>query len=142
MNALLFRVLWKKKSALELLFASLGFLAGLFLFLFSLQVYLDTDRIFNTGMSRQKQMDYIVISKKMELGSAAMADPAFTDAEVAEIRSMPFTAGFGYVLPNAFSAHAVVDVFGRGFSTELFFEAVRTNSWTSSRIRGIGRKGT
>ena len=67
MDILLTKILWKKKGKWELILGGLGFLIGLAMLLLSLQLYFDIDYIFNRRLSLEKQLDYIIISKKVDL---------------------------------------------------------------------------
>jgi hypothetical protein len=125
MDTLLNRILWRGKSRWELILGGIGFLLGLFLFLFCIQVYTDIDSLFNRRLALEKQLDYIIISKKVDLaGLIGSGEVGFEKEEIDELSSQEFTVSVGELKTNNFAARAEVFIFGRGFITELFFEAV------------------
>jgi hypothetical protein len=125
MDELLNKIMWKGKSRWELILGSIGFLLGLFLFLFCIQVYTDIDSLFNRRLALEKQLDYIIISKKVDLaGLIGSGEVGFDSAEIDELSVQEFTVAVGEVKTNNFAARAEMFVFGKGFITELFFEAV------------------
>jgi len=125
MDNLISRILWQAKNRWELVLAAVGFFIGLSLFLFCFQVYTDIDIIFNTRMNLQKQLDYLIISKKIDTANITTGDNAgFTQAEQDALKAQPFTRDLGVILSNAFEANAGLQLLGKGFVTELFFESV------------------
>jgi hypothetical protein len=119
------KILWRKKSRWELNLAASGFLLGLGLFLVSMQVYFDVDTILNLRLAQGKKADYIVLSKKIgAIKTNETGGPGFSPEEIARLSGEKFTLDTGEVLANEFEAQASIDIFGQGFMTELFFEAV------------------
>ncbi|MBN1695916.1 MAG: hypothetical protein JW881_00260 [Spirochaetales bacterium] len=125
MKAIIDRVVWKGKSTWELSLGGIGFLLGLFLFLFCVQVYFDIDTVTNRRLGLEKQLDYVIISKQVDLaGLSASGEVGFDNGEIAGLEDQDFTVSVGEIGTNRFAARAELSVFGRGFVTELFFEAV------------------
>lgn len=125
MNKLIKKILWQKKNRWELLLAAAGFFLGLSLFLFCLQVIIDVNHIFNTRMTLEKQPDYLIISKKLVPDDLLdQSDVIFSDKEIASIKAQPFILDVGVILANEFETRAGVELLGKGFVTECFFESM------------------
>lgn len=125
MNRLLTKILWKRKGKWELILGSLGFLIGLSMLLLCLQLFFDIDFIFNRRLSLEKQLDYIILSKKVDLTTMINKDAVgFSDMEIADLTSQSFVEDSGIITANEFTAQATISAFGKGFVTELFFESV------------------
>lgn len=125
MNKLLTKILWKKKGKWELILGSLGFLIGLSMLLLCLQLLFDIDYIFNRRLSLEKQLDYIILSKKVDFTKMIDKDSVgFSDSEIADLKAQSFVEDSGIITANEFTAQATVSAFGKGFVTELFFESV------------------
>lgn len=110
----------------QLLVAVLGAVAGLFILLLSVQMYLDFKEVLN----EQKDLigsDYIVINKEVSaLSTAGYGSTTFEDWEIEDLESQPFIHGVGTFSSNLFRAEASREA---GTNTpklrsELFFEAV------------------
>ncbi len=124
-HALLRKILWKRKTKWELAIASAGFLLGLGIFLIAIQVYLDLDAILDSRLAQGKRPDYLVISKSLGKGGQTKSGgPGFSDAEIETLSEKSFVLDTGRVLANDFEAEATMSIFGQGFRTMLFFEAV------------------
>ncbi|MBN2532386.1 MAG: hypothetical protein JXB88_05815 [Spirochaetales bacterium] len=125
MNKLLTKIFLRKKGKWELILGSLGFLIGLAMLLICLQFLFDIDFIFNRRLSLEKQLDYIILSKKVNLTSVMNKNSAgFSDREITDIKAQSFVEDSGIITANEFTAQATVSAFGKGFITELFFESV------------------
>jgi hypothetical protein len=124
-HALLRKILWKKKTKWELAIASAGFLLGLGIFLIAIHVYLDLDAILDSRLAEGKKPDYLVISKSLgKNGQARGGGTGFSDEEIDALVKKDFVLDTGRVLANDFEAEATMSIFGQGFRTMLFFEAV------------------
>lgn len=125
MNRLLTKVLWQKKGKWELIPGSLGFLIGLTMLLLCIQVYVDIDFIFHRRLSLEKQLDYIILSKKLDTSTILDENATgFTENDIKDLKAQSFTRDIGIIRANEFTARAAISAFGKGFITELFFESV------------------
>jgi hypothetical protein len=124
-NTLMTKVIWQKKGKWEFIPGSLGFLVGLTMVLLCIQLYADIDFIFHRRLSLEKQLDYIIISKKLDT-TTILDETAtgFTERDIIDLESQPFTRDTGIIRANEFTVRAAISAFGKGFITELFFESV------------------
>lgn len=113
---------------------SIGQLAGFFLanlfgmiiVLLSLQFYKDVIPVFTQGDSFMKR-EYLIATKKIStLGSFAGKSNTFSDGDIQELKTQPFTKTVGAFTPSQFkvSAGLGMEESGIHLSTEMFFEAV------------------
>ena len=125
MNNLLGKVIWKKKGKLEILSAAAGFLIGLVLLLLIIQINHDFNTIFTSKFSDSKQVDYVILSKKIDIShSFNFAEIGFTEFEINNIMGQPFVKSLARIIANNFSVNAVISFGNAAYSTELFFESI------------------
>jgi len=125
MNNLLGKVIWKKKGKLEILSAAFGFLIGLVLLLLIIQINHDFNTIFTSKFSDSKQVDYVILSKKIDIShSFNFAEIGFTEFEINNIMGQPFVKSLARIIANNFSVNAVINFGNAAYSTELFFESI------------------
>jgi len=125
MNNLLGKVIWKKKGKLEILSAAFGFLIGLVLLLLIIQINHDFNTIFTSKFSDSKQVDYVILSKKIDIShSFNFAEIGFTEFEINNIMGQPFVKSLARIIANNFSVNAVISFGNAAYSTELFFESI------------------
>lgn len=125
MNNLLGKVIWKKKGKLEILSAAFGFLIGLVLLLLIIQINHDFNTIFTSKFSDSKQVDYVILSKKIDIShSFNFAEIGFTEFEINNIMGQPFVKSLARIIVNNFSVNAVISFGNAAYSTELFFESI------------------
>ncbi len=125
MNNLLGKVIWKKKGKLEILSAAFGFLIGLVLLLLIIQINHDFNTIFTSKFSDSKQVDYVILSKKIDIShSFNFSEIGFTEFEINNIMGQPFVKSLARIIANNFSVNAVISFGNAAYSTELFFESI------------------
>ncbi|MBN2736195.1 MAG: hypothetical protein JXR70_04380 [Spirochaetales bacterium] len=125
MNKILNKILTSKRRKWEFPVALLAFFLGLLILLLALQFNFDMNHIFNRQLRREKQPDYLIINK--HLGQEQLMifeEPEFSEAEISEIESLDWVNDWAKVISNNFPVRAEFALFGQGFVTELFFEAV------------------
>lgn len=92
--------------------------------LLSVQFYSDVLPAFTAGDSFLKK-DYIIVSKRVStLGSAVGQNTGFTEAEVSDLKTQPFTERVGEFRPAQFKVSAGMGLEGMQLSTAMFFESV------------------
>ena len=124
MKNLLGKVIWKKKGKIEIITAAFGFLIGLVLLLLIIQINYDFDTVFNSKLADSKQVDYVILSKKINIShSFDFAETGFTEHEINNIKSQPFVKSMARIIANNFSVNAIISFGNALYSTELFFES-------------------
>lgn len=126
MNRLVWKLLRQHISIGQLSGFFLANLFGMMIVLLSVQFYRDVLPIFTEGDSFIKK-DYIIATKKIStLGSFAGKSNTFTNDEIKELKSQPFTKSVGAFTPSLFKVSAGLGMQEAGIhlSTEMFFEAV------------------
>lgn len=99
-------------------------LCGMVIVLLSVQFYSDVLPAFTAGDSFLKK-DYIIVSKRVStLGSAVGQNTGFTEAEVSDLKTQPFTERVGEFRPVQFKVSAGMGLEGMQLSTAMFFESV------------------
>ena len=126
MNRLVWKLLRQHISIGQLSGFFLANLFGMMIVLLSVQFYRDVLPIFTEGDSFMKK-DYIIATKKIStLGSFTGKSNTFTNEEIKELKSQPFTKSVGGFTPSLFKVSAGLGMQDAGIhlSTEMFFEAV------------------
>lgn len=99
-------------------------LCGMVIVLLSVQFYSDVLPAFTAGDSFLKK-DYIIVSKRVStLGSAVGQNTGFTEAEVSDLKTQPFTERVGEFRLAQFKVSAGMGLEGMQLSTAMFFESV------------------
>ena len=99
-------------------------LLGMLIVLLSLQFYCDVQPAFSQEDGFMKG-DYLVVSKKIEtLDGLTGHDTSFSQEEIDDIASQPFTRKVGAFTASKYSVWAQMALGGQSMSTELFFESV------------------
>lgn len=125
MKNLLGKIIWKKKGKIEIITASIGFLIGLILLLLIIQINHDFDNIFHSRLSDSSQVDYVILSKKIDISHTLdFTEKGFTEQEISKIAEQPFVKSLARIIANNFSVNAVITFGSAMYSTELFFESV------------------
>jgi hypothetical protein len=113
---MLHQVLWKNRSAGQLLGASVGIFIGLFVLLFALQVYLDVQTLTKGAQDN----NFLVINKSFEQNYSS--ELSFSAEELEEMRQQPF---FNAVDPFESNTYKVAMSSERlRFRTLLFFQSL------------------
>lgn len=118
---ILAKIFGARRSLAQVFLASLGLLLGMLLLLFSLQLYLQIQRLLNPENTNP---EYLVLSKKISLSNTLMFSRAsFNESEITSLKEKPFTADLGEFTANQFEVAAFLSG-SIAFSSELFFESV------------------
>lgn len=115
MKPLLQKLLWKSRSPWQVWGAAIGLFLGLFLLLFSLQIFWDVQTLAN-GASEE---NLLVLQKRVE---GLSGEKSFSEAEIADIRAQGFCQDLAPVRSNRYELMARVPQLG--FSTLLFCQSV------------------
>lgn len=99
-------------------------LCGMVIVMLGIQFYNDVSPVFTQEDSFIKK-DYIVVTKKVStLGSIAGKSGTFSDYEVDDLKSQPFTVEVGAFQPSQFKVSAGISFGGMDISTAMFLESV------------------
>lgn len=115
MKPLLQKLLWKSRSPWQVWGAAIGLFLGLFLLLFSLQIFWDVQTLAN-GASEE---NLLVLQKRVE---GLSGEKSFSEEEIAHIRAQGFCQDLAPVRSNRYELMARVPQLG--FSTLLFCQSV------------------
>jgi hypothetical protein len=108
----------------RLLMATFGLGIAMILLLLAIQVHSDFDQLLYNQQNQNESADFLVINK--EITNEMMGQPGksvFTPQEIADIKSQPFTAAFGFITSNQFKVTAAAPG-DLQFYTDMFFESV------------------
>ncbi len=121
---MIWKLLKQHVSVSQLTGFFLANLCGMVIVLLSVQFYSDVLPAFTAGDSFLKK-DYIIVSKRVStLGSAVGQNTGFTEAEVSDLKTQPFTERVGEFRPAQFKVSAGMGLEGMQLSTAMFFESV------------------
>jgi hypothetical protein len=109
----------KNRNVYQIAGAAIGSFLGLFLLLFSLQIYFDFQQILR-GSSESD--NFITINKPVSLVNTFLGKSVFNKKDIQELGNQPFTEGVGIFTANRFKASASSKMIN--FYTDLFFESV------------------
>ncbi len=120
-HKILQKIFSARRSTAQVALASVGLLLGMLLLLFSLQLYLQINRMLHPS---QAKPEYLVLSKKINWSNTfLMSNAAFNKEEVADLKAQAFVGELGEFTANQFQVAAFLT--GKvNFSSELFFESV------------------
>lgn len=120
-HKILQKIFSAKRSTGQIFLAGMGLLLGMLLLLFSLQLYIQINRLLNPENSNP---EYLVLSKKINWNNTLLMTKAeFKETEVEDLKSQEFVTELGEFTANQFQVAAFLT--GRvNFSSELFFESV------------------
>jgi hypothetical protein len=105
--------------------AALAGAAGIFSISLSVQLAVDLNAAFNRGTRGLPDREYVVVSKKIDLGMAlAQGRSAFTDSEIALLATLPGVVSVDPVASNMFAASLSLRFGGVELGTEIFYESV------------------
>lgn len=122
---MVWKLLRKNISALQIAGYSLASLVGLAIVISAVKLYDDVRSAFDDEDSFISK-DYIIISKKVSTTAAlGMGEgTTFTPSDIEELKAQPWVRDVGEFKAADFSVTAALDFGGRGMSTQLFFEAI------------------
>ncbi len=99
--------------------------AAVFCVSLAVQLALDLERVFESGARGLPDREYVVVSKRIDLGkTVSPARTAFKESEIRELSSLPGVVSVSPVVSNRFAASLFLDLGGFELGTELFFESV------------------
>lgn len=141
-------VMWKllkaHLSGMQLTGFLIANLTGTVILLFCLQAYWDLRSFYSEDDGVLKK-DYLIVAKKVSTwGMLSGKSNVFTDQEIAQLRQQPFVGKLAGFTASAFRVTAGMEIGGRGFATEMFFESVpdeyidvRTDNWHFNEEEGV-----
>ncbi len=134
---MLWKLLKQHISVAQLAGFFIANLCGMVIVMLGIQFYNDVSPVFTQEDSFIKK-DYIVVTKKVStLGSIAGKSGTFSDYEVDDLKSQPFTVEVGAFQPSQFKVSAGISFGGMDISTAMFLESVpdgfvdvRADAWS------------
>lgn len=121
---MLWKLLRQHISVAQLAGFFIANLCGMVIVMLGIQFYNDVSPVFTQEDSFIKK-DYIVVTKKVStLGSIAGKSGTFSDYEVDDLKSQPFTVEAGAFQPSQFKVSAGISFGGMDISTAMFLESV------------------
>lgn len=121
---MLWKLLRQHISVAQLAGFFIANLCGMVIVMLGIQFYNDVLPVFTQEDSFIKK-DYIVVTKKVStLGSIAGKSGTFSDYEVDDLKSQPFTVGVGAFQSSQFKVSAGISFGGMDISTAMFLESV------------------
>lgn len=126
MKSLLWKLLRKHVSGVQLGGFALANLVGLSIVAIAMQFYLDLSPIFNDEDSFVRS-DYLVVSRRVTGVDALLGgNTAFNDKAIADIESQPWVRRVGRFTTSSYDVRASVAIgsSGASMSTKLFFESI------------------
>ena len=134
---MLWKLLRQHISVAQLAGFFIANLCGMVIVMLGIQFYNDVSPVFTLEDSFIKK-DYIVVTKKVStLGSIAGKSGTFSDYEMDDLKSQPFTVEVGAFQPSQFKVSAGISFGGMDISTAMFLESVpdgfvdvRADAWS------------
>lgn len=121
---MLWKLLRQHISVAQLAGFFIANLCGMVIVMLGIQFYNDVSPVFTQEDSFIKK-DYIVVTKKVStLGSIAGKSGTFSDYEMDDLKSQPFTVEVGAFQPSQFKVSAGISFGGMDISTAMFLESV------------------
>lgn len=121
---MLWKLLRQHISVAQLAGFFIANLCGMVIVMLGIQFYNDVSPVFTQEDSFIKK-DYIVVTKKVStLGSIAGKSGTFSDYEMNDLKSQPFTVEVGAFQPSQFKVSAGISFGGMDISTAMFLESV------------------
>lgn len=118
---LIWKLLRQHISHGQLLGFFLANLFGMFIVLLSLQFYSDL----SPALTQDDGLfgnDYLIVSKRV--GALGAGDTNFTDSEVQQLSSQPFTKSVGAFVASSYKVYCRLGMQGVQYGTDMFFESV------------------
>ena len=121
---MLWKLLRQHISVAQLAGFFIANLCGMVIVMLGIQFYNDVSPVFTQEDSFIKK-DYIVVTKKVStLGSIVGKSGTFSDYEMDDLKSQPFTVEVGAFQPSQFKVSAGISFGGMDISTAMFLESV------------------
>ena len=122
-SSLVWRLLRKNVSVAQIVGYAVANLVGLAIVLTAIQFYNDVSGVWEEDDSFFSK-DYLIISKRVSGLNSFFGSTAFTDKDIEDIESQPWTRKVGRFTAATFDVRASVDLGGKGMSSALFLEAI------------------
>jgi hypothetical protein len=120
MRKILHKIFRSGKNLGQILLAGSGFLVGLLILLWSIQVY---GMISSLLTGNRKSSEYLILSKPISMTNTILFSNAhFSEVEVKDLQSQKFVDEVGAFTANQFSVVAYAQQ--AGFFSEMFFESI------------------
>jgi len=126
---LLTKVIWEGKSRWQILVAGAGYCVGLFLVLFSLQLYLDIESVLYPDGNESDFYEYLIISKKISSFNTVESyllgrgnSVLFSKEEIEDLEKQNFIKSLGEFKSSKFIT--ILSSSDFGFKSEIFFESI------------------
>ncbi|MBQ7689737.1 MAG: ABC transporter permease [Muribaculaceae bacterium] len=129
MHSLLWKLLRKNISLVQLIGFGIANLVGLTIVILVVQFYRDVQPVFGDEESFIRK-DYLVITRSVTSVGAMMGTPSeFSEADIADIEAQPWCRQVGRFTSSEFSIYATVGLgnSGRSMYSQFFFEAIPTD---------------
>lgn len=129
MNNLLWKLLRKHISPVQLIGFSLANLVGLTIVILAVQFYNDVKPVFDDDESFIRK-DYIIITRSVTgVGAMMGSSSEFDDEAIAHIEAQPWCRKVGRFTSSDFSIYATVGLgeSGRAMRSQFFFESIPTD---------------
>lgn len=122
-KTIVWQLLRRNISPVQLAGYAVANLLGLAIVLTAIQFYLDVTTAWDSEDSFISR-DYVIISKYVDGISLSGKSHEFSPDEIDEIKSQPWAENIGEFTAAEFNVSASLEMWGRGFSTALFLEAI------------------
>ena len=128
MRRLLWKLLGKQISNLQLAGFAIAYIIGLAIVMIGVQFYADVVPLFSDDGVMGK--DYLVVTKKVSGFSALKgfvggnSGSAFTKDDLNDLKSQDWVASVGTFTTSIYPIYGSVELQGRGLRTSFFFESV------------------
>lgn len=122
-RSLLNKIVRPHVSVWRMVVANAGTALGLAGLLLAVQLYFDFGALFEAGGATGSDNDYLIISKRVNLGNTlTLTTPTFSEEEIETIRSQPFVRRLGEIKGSTFGVIAVPSDF-LNIYTQFFLES-------------------
>lgn len=122
-NNVVWRLLRKNVSVSQIVGYALANLVGLSIVLTAIQFYNDINQVWEEEDSFFSK-DYLIISKRVSSINSLFGNTAFSESDIEDIKSQPWTRKVGKFTAAAFDVRASVNLGGHGVSSALFLESI------------------
>ena len=125
MKGLMWKLLRKHISALQLIGFAVANLVGLTIVTLAVQFYNDVLPVFNDEESFISK-DYLIITRSVSSAGAMLGSSSeFSDADIADIERQPWCRKVGRFVSSEYSTFATIGASdGKAMRTQFFFESI------------------
>lgn len=122
-NNVVWRLLRRNVSVSQIVGYALANLVGLSIVLTAIQFYNDINQVWEEEDSFFSK-DYLIISKRVSGVNTLFGNTAFSERDIEDIKSQPWTRKVGKFTSAAFDVRASINLGGHGVSSALFLESI------------------